>query len=264
MAEMIIQAGFQVSVWARREDVGGRFASRGAQVADGPAALAARCEVLCLCVTGEADVTALLLEQGVLAAMAPGSIIAIHSTVSPAFCRELAALAAAKSVSVIDAPVSGSGHAARARTLLLMAGGAERAFDRARPVFESFAGTILHMGAIGSAMSAKLVNNLLAAVHIGHAYRALQLGQGLGVDPSLLREAVLAGTGRSFAMEAIERFRDPARAAHVNRILEKDVALALAEIGAAEAAAWRPQAEAGLDALQALAGGDMTLAKGRH
>jgi 3-hydroxyisobutyrate dehydrogenase-like beta-hydroxyacid dehydrogenase len=264
MAEMVVQAGFQVTVWARRLEVSSSFASRGAEVAEAPAALAAQCELLGLCVTGDADVRALLLEQGALAAMAPGSIVAIHSTIAPALCRELAAFAASRSVSLIDAPVSGSGHAARARTLLLMVGGDDRAFDRARPVFETFAGTILRMGPVGSAMSAKLVNNLLACVHIGHAYRALELGQGLGLDLTLLRAAVLAGTGRSFAMEAIERFRDPVRARHVRRILEKDVTLALAEIGAAEAADWGPHAEAGLEALNALAEGELTLPKGLH
>jgi 3-hydroxyisobutyrate dehydrogenase len=262
MAEMILQAGFEVAVWARRPQIGARFADLGARLAAGPAALAAQCDLLCLCVTEDADVRGLLLDQGALAAMAAGAMVAVHSTVRPSLCRELAAQAAARCVSLIDAPVSGSGHAARARALLLMAGGDAQAFARARPVFESFAGTLLHMGPVGAAMAAKLVNNLLAAVHIGHAYAALRLATGLGIDPDLVRAAVLAGTGRSFAMDAIERFRDPPRAAHVRRILEKDVGLALREIPPGDAAAWRPLALAGLDALQSLASGHDSQAKG--
>ena len=156
---------------------------------------------------------------------------------------------------LIDAPVSGSGHAARSKSLLVMTGGDEETVERARPAFAAFAGTLIHMGPVGAAMNAKLVNNLLAAVHIGDASRALQLGVALEVAPRLLRQAVLAGTGRSFAMEAIDRFREPARAAHVRRILAKDVALALEVIPQREAARWREHAEEGLEALQTLAAG---------
>jgi 3-hydroxyisobutyrate dehydrogenase len=250
---MILQAGFEIRVWARRPEVGARFAGLGARAAQGPADLAAQCDLLCLCVTDEAALREVLLARDALVATPAGSTIAIHATVAPALIRELASRATARSVALIDAPVSGSGHAARARSLLLMAGGDAEALAWARPVFESFAGTILHMGPAGTAMAAKLINNLLAAVQIGHAAAALRLGQGLGIDPDLLRTAVLAGTGRSFAMDAIERFRDPPRAVHVRRILEKDVALALAELTPEQAGAWGPLAQGGLEALRALA-----------
>jgi len=255
MAEMVLSAGFDLAVWARRVEVGVSFAARGAVVAASPAELAARSDLLCLCVTGDADVRGLLLDGGALAAMEVGSIVAVHSTIRPALCVQLAATAAAQGVMLIDAPVSGSGHAARSRSLLVMTGGDEVAVERAQPAFAAFAGTQIHMGPVGAAMNAKLVNNLLAAVHIGDASRALQWGVALEVAPRLLRQAVLAGTGRSFAMEAIERFREPARAAHVRRILGKDVALALDVIPQGEAGRWRALAEEGLDALQSMAAG---------
>ena len=99
-------------------------------------------------------------------------------------------------------------------------------------------------------MSAKLINNLLAAVQLGLAHRALWLGQRQELAPDLLREAVLAGTGASFAMDATRRLSDPARAAHIHKILSKDVALALEEMAPEDTAFWGPLAQSSLDALE--------------
>lgn len=255
MAEMMLAAGVPLSVWARREEALAPFVAAGARPAKAPDRLAAECDLLGLCVTSDDDVRAVLLGAGALEAMKPGAVVAVHATVRPSLCVELAELAARGGVTLIDAPVSGSGRAARARNLLVMVGGEVGAFEQVRPAFASFAARQLHMGPVGAAMSAKLINNLLSAVHIGRAYEALLLAAQQGVDPRLLREAVLAGTGRSFAMEALERFHEPLRAAHISRILAKDVALALGEMAPDDAERWAPLAQAGLDALDALAGG---------
>jgi 3-hydroxyisobutyrate dehydrogenase-like beta-hydroxyacid dehydrogenase len=255
MAEMVLEAGIDLIVWARRPAALEPWAARGAAIAGSPAELAAQSDLLCLCVTGEADVGQVLMEQGALAALRPGAMLAIHSTVRPAFCISLAEIARARGVELLDLPVSGSGHAARARSLLVMAGGEAAALDRVQPVLDAYAGRVVRMGPVGAAMSAKLINNLLAAVNIGQAFQALALGRELGVAPAQLREAVLAGTGRSFAMDALRRFQEPARAAHIRDILGKDVALALQAMPLDAAAHWRPAAEAGIAALQALAEG---------
>jgi 3-hydroxyisobutyrate dehydrogenase-like beta-hydroxyacid dehydrogenase len=254
MARMILAAGFELAVWARRASIRAEYAQLRATVFETPDRLGPWSDVLCLCVTGDEDVRELLLDRSVLAGMRSGSIVAIHSTVRPSTCVELASLGADKKIAVLDLPVSGSGHAASARTLLVMAGGEEQALARVRPVLVSYAGTILHLGVVGTAMKAKLINNLLSAVNIGQAFHALALGRAAGVDPVLLRQAILAGTGRTFAMDLIERLRDPARAAHVHAVLRKDVALALESLPATQVAHWRPLAETGLEALVALAG----------
>jgi 3-hydroxyisobutyrate dehydrogenase-like beta-hydroxyacid dehydrogenase len=255
MAEMILRAGFDLAVWARRPEVMAQWCALGAGLADGANDLAAASDILCLCVTGDADVTELLLDRDLLGAMRPGSTVAVHATIRPSTCAVLARHAAARGVNLLDAPVSGSGHAARTRSLLVMAGGEEAVLDRARPVFAAYAGTVLWMGEVGAATTAKLINNLLAALNIGHAVRALELGCSLGFDPALLRRAVLAATGRSFAMEAVERFCEPTRAAHVAAILRKDVALALEELPAPASAPWASHAWDGVAALEGLAQG---------
>lgn len=259
MARMIAEGGFRLGVWARRAEVKAKFAGYGAEVADSPAALAAASDLLCLCVTGDADVRELLVERGVIAAMRKRTLLAIHSTIMPETCIELARIAAARGVTLLDMPVSGSGHAALARKLLVMAGGDAPSIARIMPVLETYAGTVIRMGDVGAAMNAKLINNLMAVVNIGQAYRALTLGKAMGVDPVALREALMVGTGRSFAIDLIKRLHVPERADHVRSVLRKDVDLAIGAMPGDERSYWAPLAEAGLSALDLLVSGSVVL-----
>ncbi|RYY29127.1 MAG: NAD(P)-dependent oxidoreductase [Sphingomonadales bacterium] len=259
MARMIVEGGFGLGIWARRDAVKGRFAGWGATVASDPAALAAESDLMCLCVTGDADVREILIERGVIAAMRKRTFLAIHSTIMPDTCVEMARLAAARGVTLLDLPVSGSGHAALDRKLLVMAGGDPKAVARIMPVLETYAGTIIRMGEVGAAMNAKLINNLMAVVNIGQAYRALSLGKAMGVDPAALREALMVGTGRSFAIDLIKRLHVPERADHVRGVLRKDVDLAIGAMPPGERSYWAPLAENGLTALDILVSGAVTL-----
>ena len=108
------------------------------------------------------------------------------------------------------------------------------------------------IGEVGAAMRAKLINNLLAVVHIGLAYRALRLGQSLGIDEGALRRALMTGTGRSFAIELVDRLQCPDKAGHVRALLEKDVGLALDVAPPHERQEWQRLADAGLRALDRL------------
>ena len=259
MARMIRAGGFRVGIWARRQTVCADYAARGMIVADNPAALAAANDLMCLCVTGDDDVRELLIDQGILDAMPKRALLAIHSTIRPSTCIELAALAARRGVTLLDMPVSGSGHAALARNLLVMAGGDPWAIARAMPVLECYGGTILRMGEVGTAMNAKLINNLMAVVNIGQAFGALLLGRTMGVEPAALREALMVGTGRTFAIDLIKRLQQPERADHVLRILRKDVGLALEAMPADDAAHWQPLAQTGLMSLEQLVSGNIIL-----
>ena len=252
MAMAIHNAGFDVAVWARRESVRREWRAGGVRVVDDARTLAAGVDLLCLCVTDDAGVRALLIEQGLLAAMPRGGVVAVHSTILPDSCTELARTAERSGLVLLDMPVSGSGHAAAAGRLLVMAGGRRHAFDAIRPVIQSHGGTIEFMGGIGTAMRAKLINNLLVVVHIGLAYRALMLGQSLDIGDGALRRVLMAGTGRSFAIELIDRLQRPDKADHVRSLLEKDIGLALDIVAREDRPIWQAQAEAGLDALEQL------------
>ena len=114
MARRIVEGGFETTLWARRDASLEPYADTAAKSAGTPAELAAASDLVCLCVVGDDDVREVLYgETGVLAGLASGGIVAIHSTVHPDTCREIAEKAAAQGVSVIDAPVSGGGPPSR-------------------------------------------------------------------------------------------------------------------------------------------------------
>lgn len=204
MARRIVGAGYPTTLWARRPASLEPFAETAAKVAGSPAELAAASDLVCLCVLGDADVDETTGgAHGLLAGLKPGAVIAVHSTVHPETCRELAKKAAAQDVSVIDAPVSGGGPAAAKGRLLVMVGGDADVVERCRPVFETYADPVVHLGDLGSGQTTKLLNNLLFTANLGTAATALTLGRALGVLPDRLTEVISRGSGNSFALNAL-------------------------------------------------------------
>lgn len=203
MARAIVDAGFETTLWARRPASLEPYADTAAKVAGSPAELGAASDLVCLCVVGDADVEEVIGgDNGVLAGMGDGGIIAIHSTVHPDTCRRIAETAAAKGVSVIDAPVSGGAPAVAEKRLLVMVGGEEDAVERCRPVFESY-GNHVHLGPLGAGQVTKLLNNLLFTANLANAKTALQLGESLGVSTTSLCDVLTRGSANSSALASI-------------------------------------------------------------
>ena len=228
MARRIAESGYRTTLWARRATSLEPFADTPAETADSPADLAARSDLVCVCVVGDADVREVLTgDNGVLSGLAPGSIVAVHATVHPDTCRELAKIAAAQQVSLIDAPVSGGGQAAEARRLLVMVGGDAEAVERSRPVFETYADPIVHLGDVGSGQATKLLNNLLFTANLATAASTLALGEALGVSPDKLGEVMSHGTANSFSLGRITSAGGTLDrlAMHAGDLLRKDVGL---------------------------------------
>jgi 3-hydroxyisobutyrate dehydrogenase-like beta-hydroxyacid dehydrogenase len=176
---------------------------------------------------------------GLLHGMRPGGIVVVHSTVHPETCRTLAARAAARGITLLDAPVSGGAPAAEEKRLLVMAGGDREAFDRARPVFETYGDPVVHLGPVGCGQRAKLLNNLVLAANMGVADSAYELARGLGVEPAQLALVLAHGSGSSFAAALLARAGCSAApmADHTGRLLRKDARL-VADL--AEAAGLKP------------------------
>lgn len=227
MARRIAEGGYPTTLWARRPATLEAFADTPAQIAASPAELAAASDLVCLCVVGDADIDELTVgEGGLLPAMKPGGIIAVHSTVHPTTCRELAKRAGAVGVSIVDAPVSGGGGAAAEGRLLVMAGGDTEAVERCRPVFETYADPVVHLGELGSGQTTKLLNNLLFTANLATAATALSLAGALGVTPERLTEVVSRSSGNSFALNALGGIGGLDRLAGVaGGLLQKDVRL---------------------------------------
>ena len=235
MARRIIGAGYPVTLWARRPATLEPFADTAAKAVGSPAELAAASDLVCVCVVADADVEEVLAGgQGVLAGLAAGGVVAVHSTVHPYTCQRLAEKAAAAGVRLIDAPVSGGGPAAAAGRLLVMAGGEADTVELCRPVFATYADPVVHLGPLGSGQITKLLNNLLFTANLGTASGTLALGQAFGIDPGRLADVICHGSGSSFALERITDAGGTLDriAAHAGPLLAKDVQL-MADVAAA-------------------------------
>ena len=236
MARAIVDAGFPTTLWARRPDSLAVYADTAAVAASSPRELGARCDVLGVCVVADADVDAVLRgPDGALAEMAPGGIVLVHSTTRPETCVQLQEDFPA--LHVLDAPVSGGGHRAAARSLLVMVGGELAAFERARPVLETFADPLVHLGPLGSGQRAKLLNNALFTAQIGLSADAFALARAAGLDTAGLAAVLRAGSGRSYAAEIVAAAGEDLSgfAANAGALLAKDVGILTALQSGADA-----------------------------
>jgi 3-hydroxyisobutyrate dehydrogenase len=239
MARRIIEAGYPVTLWARRPATLEPFADTNAKTAGSPAELAAASDLVCVCVRDDAGTEEVV--EAVLGGLAAGGVIAVHSTVHPDTCRRLAERAQAGGVRLIDAPVSGGAPAAEAGRLLVMTGGEEEAVEFCRPVFGSYGDPIVHLGPVGAGQVTKLLNNAAFTAHLGVAVSLLALGQSLGVDQLRLADVISHGSGNSFALERVASAGGTlARiGAHAGHLLRKDVQL-IADVAAAASAVPEP------------------------
>jgi 3-hydroxyisobutyrate dehydrogenase len=203
MARRIAEAGVPTTVWARRAEVAEAASEWGAEIAGSPAALGKASDVVGVCVFDAAGVEEVLFgPDGVVEGLAPGGVVTIHSTVSPAEIRAVAERASRSGISVLDAPVSGGGRAAAAGELLVMLAGPDEACDRAVPVLETYSRRVVRLGAVGTAQLAKLLNNTLLAAQIGLVDDALRIGEQHGLGPGLA-EVLRTGSARGFAVDLL-------------------------------------------------------------
>ena len=223
MAERMLAAGYPLTVWARRAEALVSYVEAGATAAASLVELACKADHIGICVIDDAGVAQICEE--LIPAMTAGSLLAVHSTILPESCEALAKRCSDAGIAFLDAPVSGGGGAAAAGTLTVMCGGNEAAFAQAKPVFESFAGTLVRLGPAGSGQRAKIVNNALMAANMGLAHAALNAGADLAIDRIALAELIKASSGRSFGFEVYARLPSPAAFVHGAPLLVKDVNL---------------------------------------
>jgi 3-hydroxyisobutyrate dehydrogenase len=208
MAHRIIDAGMPLVVWARRAEVLEAYTEKGASAAASLAELGAQCDHVGVCVLTDDDVYQ-VCEQ-LIPAMAPGSLVAIHSTVLPETVRDLEARFAERGVALVDAPVSGGSPAAEAGTLTVMCGGDAQAFARAKPVFDTFGKLVVLLGPVGAGQHVKLINNAMLAANMGIAHAAVDCAKALGVDREALARLIPESSGRSMGFETYMRLPSPA------------------------------------------------------
>jgi 3-hydroxyisobutyrate dehydrogenase-like beta-hydroxyacid dehydrogenase len=177
-----------------------RAAALGIVIGGSPREVAARAQAVVVMVATDDQVDDVVRRSGLIEALRQGAVIAIASSVSPQLCRNLAALAGARGIGVIDTPVVLGQEAANNGTLTVYAGGEERFVEQAKPALGAFASKIIHVGAIGNGQIAKTMNNLLLWACMCANYEALTLAKRLGADVPRLVEALGQGSGANWSL----------------------------------------------------------------
>jgi 3-hydroxyisobutyrate dehydrogenase-like beta-hydroxyacid dehydrogenase len=225
MAKRLLAAGHAVMVYGRGAGLAEALGA-GASQTKNYAELAAKNDLLILCLFDDKQVRDVLFDQGALQAMKPGSVLAIHTTGSPRLSRE-AGERAPKGVDVLDATFSGWEADVAAGRLTVMVGGKADVLERAKPAFQAYAAHIHHVGPLGHGQTVKLLNNLIFATNLMNATEILNLAKGYGLETTVLAEVIQACSGGSYAMNI---FKGAPVAAMMNACrpyLEKDVAMAV-------------------------------------
>ncbi|MFC0676243.1 NAD(P)-dependent oxidoreductase [Lysobacter korlensis] len=159
----------------------------------------ADCDIVVLCVSLDADV---LENVAALAGVLKRNALVIdHSTTAVETARRAAAQLAAQGIAFVDAPVSGGVEGARNGRLSVMVGGEADVLERARPVLESYAGRIAHMGAVGAGQATKAVNQVLVAGINEAVCEGLALAEKLGLDAEQLLPTLMAGAAGNWFLE---------------------------------------------------------------
>ncbi len=226
---------------------------RGMQVHASAAALGRVCDVIFIVVVDAAQIDAVLDgSDGLLAVLGPGKLVLTCSTISPEDAESIAARVIRTGAAAIDAPISGGPARAEQGSMSMMLAGPASALDAAAPVVAAVSGRHFVIGPIpGSASKAKLVNNLLAGIHLAAAAEAIALAERLGLDATQMADLIHASSGQSWMFDdriprAIAGDLHP-RAQ--TRVLEKDLTLVGAV--AARAGVVLPLGRAALDRFEA-------------
>lgn len=203
MARNLLRAGFPVVVHSRSQGPVDELVAAGAERASTPNELASRSAVVVTMLPDTPDLEVVVRgAYGLLGALGPGHLLIDMSTVDPLATRQLANLVQETGAGFVDAPVSGGQKGAEDATLSIMIGGSEPDVARAMPIFEVLGKTITHVGEVGAGQVTKAANQLVVAATIQAVAEALTLAQAAGVDPAMVRRALLGGFAASKILEA--------------------------------------------------------------
>jgi 3-hydroxyisobutyrate dehydrogenase-like beta-hydroxyacid dehydrogenase len=191
MAGHLVAAGHHVSVWNRTGDYAG-------QAADTIAEAVAGADAVMMCVGDSPDVLDVAGEA--IANMSAGALLIDHTTASAECAREVHAIAKAKDIGFLDAPISGGEAGAVNGQLTIMCGGDESVYKRAVPVMQPYAKATTHMGESGAGQLTKMVNQICIAGILQGLAEGVNFAQKAGLDVPLVVEAIGKGAAQSWQM----------------------------------------------------------------
>ena len=202
MARNLLKAGFALRVFDLLQSAVDSLATEGATPAASAAEAVAGASVVVSMLPASRHVEGLYLgESGLMALIAPGSLVLECSTIAPESARKVHAAASARGIAMLDAPVSGGTAGAAAGTLTFMVGGDAAVLERARPVLSAMGKNLFHAGPDGAGQVAKVCNNQLLAVQMIGTAEALALGVANGLDAATLAEIMRQSSGGNWVLE---------------------------------------------------------------
>jgi L-threonate 2-dehydrogenase len=196
----LVRKGHVVTGCDVREAARAELTASGGEAVAAPAELPADTEAVVVFVVNAAQTEDVLFgQQGCLGVLAQGIVILCCATVAPEAARALDTKIGAAGFLMLDAPVSGGKAGAHAGTMTVMASGSEAAFAKAQPVLDAISTKVWRLGEkAGVGSTVKMVNQLLAGVHIATAAEALALGIRAGADPRTLFDVISSSAGSSW------------------------------------------------------------------
>jgi putative dehydrogenase len=203
MAQSLRRNGFAPRVFDLRPDVAEAFAQGGGSACSSAAELARGCEVVVSVVVNSAQTEDLLFGSGDVAASMPaGGVFVMCSTVDPNWSAATAQRLAALGRLYLDAPISGGAAKAASGQMTMMSSGRPEAYAKCQPVLDAMAAKVYRLGdQAGAGSKVKIINQLLAGVHIAAAAEAMALGLREGVNPAALYEVITHSAGNSWMFE---------------------------------------------------------------
>lgn len=201
MAGHLITAGHSLQLH-RVKEKSRPLVEMGGHVANSPKAVAEASDIVILMVPDTPDVEAVLFgDEGVAEGLSAGKTVIDMSSISPVVTRDFASRIAALDCAYLDAPVSGGEAGAKAASLSIMVGGAQKDFDRVLPVLEVMGKNINLVGGVGDGQTAKVANQIIVALTIGAVSEGLLFASKAGADPTKVRAALMGGLASSKILE---------------------------------------------------------------
>ena len=199
----LVKAGHETWGCDLREAPRAELAAAGGHVVASAADMPQGLEALILFVVNAAQAEDVLFgPAGCVERLAPGTVVLGCVTMAPGASKALAARLEARGLMMLDTPVSGGVVAARAGTMTIMGSGSPAAFDKVQPVLDAFGKKIWRLGdTVGIGSTVKMVNQLLAGVHIAAAGEAMALGIRAGADPQTLYDVITTSAGNSWMFQ---------------------------------------------------------------
>ena len=202
MAKNLLKAGHSLVVHNRSRGAVDDLVKAGAKAGTSPRDVASQSDVLITMLPNSPDVEEVVLgRDGVIEGARAGMSLLDMSTISPLVSQKIGAALAAKSVQMLDAPVSGGERGAIDAVLSIMVGGDKALFDKVLPIFQAMGKTITHLGPLGAGGFTKLANQIIVAVNLTALGEALTLARKAGLDRELTLTALAGGLAGSKCLD---------------------------------------------------------------